>query len=251
MDYHKFVYDEDQIKKFHSILSPLKEHEAYFLSMSARNKYLSAEERKEIDLGRTEMFARKLVKYPDYETFIRTIHSMEVAKGGYTSRSNITLPEKCLVVYANINPVDGIKALKEFQEKTTQMLFDMVDGGDVLKSFSSLDTVLMNCYQRAKGEKKLIDVDFDIPLDGKSLLDNVIQDFHSHGVKEYVIKTKSGFHVLIEKDTLKYNYTQVINEVDKEAKKMFDKSEVVINSNSMVPVPGTIAAGHQVKFVSF
>jgi len=34
--FHKFIHDEDQIRKFVSLLSPLKGDEAYFVSMSAK-----------------------------------------------------------------------------------------------------------------------------------------------------------------------------------------------------------------------
>jgi hypothetical protein len=137
-EYHKFIYDEEQVKRFYSLLSPLKDEEAYFLSMSARNKYLTEEERKEYNLGRTEMFARELVKEGSWEAFIRVLKSMQVSRGGYTSRGDVTLPDKCLVVYANINPRSGIKALKEFQEKTTQLMFDMLDKADAKKKFPVL-----------------------------------------------------------------------------------------------------------------
>jgi len=244
---YKFIYDVDQIKKFHSLLSPLKDEEAYFISLSARNKYLSIEERKEIDLGRTEMFARRLAKKGDYETFIRVLRSYEANDGAYTSRSNINLPMKCLVLYVNINPVSGRKALKEFYEKSTQLLFDLADDKEAGKRLSTLDTELMNCYQRAKGTKKFIDIDFDVPE--IALVNTVCSDLKVHDVIYHVVKTKSGFHVLVQKDTLKYNYTEAVRMADQEAKKVYGHAEVVVNSNDMIPIPGTIQANHQVKFI--
>lgn len=248
--FHEFIYDESQIEKFHSLLSPLKEHESYFLSMSARNKYLTEEERQHYELGRTEMFARKLVKRSEFETFLRVLKSMQVSRGGYTSRKGVELPDRCLLVYANINPVNGIKALKEFQEKTTQMMFDMVDGADVKKKFASLDTEMMNCYQRAKGTRTLIDVDFDVPDDGIDLVEKVLADLRKHEVAYHVIKTRSGFHVLLEKAGIRYNYTEVIKTANDEAVDRYSHAEVVVNKNDMIPVPGTMQADHSVCFVN-
>jgi len=244
---YKFIYDVDQVKKFYSLLSPLNNDEAYFVSLSARNKYLSAEERQEIDLGRTEMFGRKLIKYSDFETFIRVLRTYEVNDGGYTSRSNIPLPMKCLVLYVNINPVSGMKALKEFYEKSTQLLFDLATDREAGKRLASLDTELMNCYQRAKGTKKFIDIDFDIPeID---LVKDVCSDLKTHNVIYHIIKTKSGFHVLVQRDTLKYNYTEVVKKANDEAIKRYGHAEVIVNINEMVPTPGTIQAGHQVSII--
>ncbi len=244
---YKFIYNEDELKRFFSILSPLKPDEAYFVSLSARNKYLTDEERKTIDLGRTEMFARKLIKDYSYEAFIRTLRTYEVNDGGFTSRSNIPLPEKCIVLYANINPVSGTKALKEFYEKTTQLLFDLATDKEASKRLASLDTELMNCYQRAKGTRTLLDIDFDIPeID---LVKDVCSDLKSHNVIYHIIKTKSGFHVLVQRDTLKYNYTEVVKKANEEAIKKYGHAEVVVNSNEMIPIPGTIQAGHQVCII--
>lgn len=249
MSYHKLLYDEDQVKEFHSLLSPLKEHEAYFLSMSARNKYLTDEERCHYELGRTEMFARKLVKRPEFDVFLRTLKSLQVSHGGYTSRTGVPLPDKCLVVYTNVNPSDGKKALKQFYEKSTQLLFDSMDKADVEKKFASLDTELMNCYQRSRGTRTLLDVDFDVPRDGVDLVKDVVSDFASHDVKYRVIETKSGFHVLVHKNTIEYNYTEVVKLANTEAEKRYGHAEVVVNKNEMCVVPGTVQAGHKVRFL--
>ncbi len=246
---YKFIYSEDEVRRFFSILSPLQPDEAYFVSLSARNKYLTDEERKAIDLGRTEMFARKLIKDYSYEAFIRTLRTYEVNDGGFTSRSNIPLPEKCVVIYANVNPVSGKAALKEFYEKTTQLLFDLSDDKDSRKRLASLDTELMNCYQRAKGTKKFIDIDCDVPDDGLDIVELVLNDLKSHDIKYHVIKTKGGFHILVDRSTLNYNYTVAVNKANELAVKRFGHAEVVVNKNEMVAISGTLQAGFPVHFL--
>jgi hypothetical protein len=255
--FHKFIHDEDQIRKFVSLLSPLKGDEAYFLSLSARNKYLTEEERRVYDLGRTEMFARKLVKrdkkkiVPMEDNYLRVLKSMQVSHGGYTSRSGVTLPDKCLVVYANINPVSGLKALKEFQTKIMDSLFDMRTNSEAPDNFSNLDTQLMNCYQRSRGTRTLIDIDFDIPEDGIDILKTFTSIMRENEVKYHVIKTKSGFHVLLEKANIKFNYVDIVKNCHIEAVKRFglDHVEVMQNNNSMVPVPGCRQADFPVHFL--
>lgn len=247
--HYELIHNEREIRKFYDILGELLPEEAYFLSMSARNKYLTEDERKMYELGRTEMFARKLVKRNSFEIFMRTVRSFEVAYGGYLSRGNVPLPQKCLVVYANVNPVSGRKALQEFYSKTTQLLFDLSTSKEAESKLSSLDTELLNCYQRAKGTKSLIDIDFDVPKGGFDLVQRFVQQMRTAGVTTHVIETKSGYHVLLVRKDIKFNYVAVVNELHQEAVTRFGHAEAVVNKNEMVPLPGTMQAGHAVRFL--
>lgn len=257
MEFHKFIYDEKQIKKFISLLSPLKGDEQYFVSMSARNKYLTDEEREFYGLGRTEMFARRLVKKTQRDDmtveqlYLRTLKMMQVSKGGYTTRIGKDLPTKCMVVYANINPVSGFKALKEFQGKISDLIFDTCTDPAAVLRLQTLDTLLMNCYQRSRSIKALIDIDFDMPDEGITILKHFICLLEEHEVIYNVIKTRSGFHVLLQRDTLTFNYTKLVKEANDKAIKRFGKDhiEVNINTNEMVPIPGTLQADFPVQFI--
>ena len=88
--------------RFRNLLTDLKNDEVYFISLSARNKYLTDEEREYYGLGRTEMFARTLIrdKY-DMEYPMRKLKS---ALGYKRTKNGYEIPEKCLVTYININP---------------------------------------------------------------------------------------------------------------------------------------------------
>jgi len=249
MSYYKLVHSEDEVRKFHDLLGELLPEEAYFLSMSARNKYLTEEERRHYELGRTEMFGRKLVKQDSFEVFMRTVRTFEVAYGGYLSRGGVQLPEKCLVMYANINPVSGRKALQEFYSKTTQLLFDLSTSKDAERKLASLDTELLNCYQRAKGTKHLIDIDFDVPEEGFDLVERFVASMHEHEVTTHVLKTRSGYHVLLVRDTIHFNYVEVTSVLDAEAVERFGHAEVVVNKNGMVPLAGIYQAGFPVHFI--
>lgn len=254
---YELIYDEEQVLKFISLLKPLQNDEAYFLSMSGRNKYLTDEERQAFDLGRSEMFARKLVKrdltgrLTAKQMFIRTLKSMQVSEGGYTTRLGKGMPLKCLVVYANINPVSGFKALKMFSEKTTALLFDTCTDPSAVTRVNHLDTLLMNCYQKSRSEKYLIDIDFDIPNDERGIVSEFCQELMNNNVVFNTVKTHSGYHVLLRRDTVKFNYTTLVKEANADAIKVYgdDRVEVVINNNEMIPVPGTLQAGTKVYFL--
>lgn len=247
MTHYSFVYDETQVNAFHNLLSPLENSEAYFLSMSARTKYLTEHEREYYQLGRTEMFARKLVKRSDFDAYMRVVRTLEVAYGGYTSKTDVPLPDKAMVVYANINPVSGEKALQEFYTKTNEMLFDLGRNEQTRERFAKLDTLLMNCYQRARSRKTLLDVDFDTKKD--AVVHEFVNELQSQGVTYFVVETKSGYHVLMKKSTVNFNYPAVVSELNKKVKAKNPKAEVVVNKNDMVPLPGTLQAGFRVRLL--
>lgn len=245
------IYNISEIEKFHSFMHPLQIGEAYFVSMSARNKYLAAEEREHFSLGRSEMFGRKIVKDPSFADYLRVIRSMEVNDGGYTTRNGLSIPHKCAVVYANINASSGIKALHEFNQRTNDLMLETLSNKDAFKHYASLDSILMNCFQRQRGTKHLLDVDFDIKKDsdGYTLLENFINELKKNNVTYKVIETYGGFHVLLVRNTLKFNYYAVIKKLDKTAKELYGKAEIVKNVNDMIPCPGTFQANFPVRFI--
>ena len=245
---YKFIHDTEQVRLFYSLLAPLKDDEAYFLSASMRKKYLTDEQRKVLDIGSKEMFDRRLVKEKSFESYLRELRTFEISDGGYEGRSHLPIPQDCIVLYANINPCSGRKALKEFYKTTHDLIFDL-DNKDNRKRMAGLDSELMSCFQRARGQNTLIDIDCDIPTEGIDLVKTMLAEFKEHGVKYHVVQTAGGFHILIEKVTLRYNYEKVIEDCDLIAKERYGKVEIKKNDNRMIPCPGTLAANFPVRFV--
>lgn len=245
----KLIYDEEQLEKFFNILKPLKTDEVYFISMSARKKYLTLDERKTYNLNRAEMFAHKLSRANEFRFFLRSCKTLEVSEGGYTDQSGQhILPQKCLVMYININPSSGKKALKEFYGKTQEMIFS--NSPDEHKNFAKLDKLLYTCYQRNRGSKYFIDIDMDIkhlPDDiQKQILEKMITTLNDYEIKYHGIETKSGHHILLDRHTVKTNLKNITDSVQDlipEGK----EGEVIINKNGMVPIPGTLQGGFPVN----
>jgi hypothetical protein len=166
---------ESEVKWFFDhVMPPLTDTECYFLSLSARNKYLSAEEREELQLGRTEMFEKRLVRKKEWSRFIRTLRKMECDERGYTTKNNSPIPSKALVCYININPSDTLKALSAFQSLINEYQVEIASiafgGGkkdNLANRLNKIDNNLMTCYQQATGTRHWIDFDFDD--DGKKI----------------------------------------------------------------------------------
>lgn len=266
-NYVKIVADEEELKWFfENIMPPLKSTEVYFLSLSARNKYLTPEERQEVGLGRTEMFCKSLLRKREFSRFMRLLHRLECDERGYLTKTGQPIPSKTIVCYWNINPSDSIKALNLFQNIVNEYMLELAsiaatkrDPGSIFDRINKLDNSMENCYQQATGTKHWLDIDMDVdkrwnPLHDKELVSFLI----GKGLKKsYFMETKSGYHLLVNRQELKFNPDDIIKkaqeryyhfclettgEVDT-ACKMSLESEIIKNGNDMVVIPGTFQGG--------
>lgn len=278
---YKIIADEKELKWYYeNILHPLENNEVYFVSLSARNKYLTAKEREDLQLGRTEMFARKIISIDKWEVFLRSIKSFEINEGGYTTKNNSNIPEKSMVCYFNINPSCSIKAYNMFNKTMNDYMFELAYCSihdrakeNILKRINKQRTLLMNCYQKSRGTKHWLDLDFDVPEYFNA--PKLMKDFlNALKIEYYWVETKSGYHLLIDIDSLskmKVNPQNICQEglirlfratTEKqrgstpkyEGKNTIvidsKKYEIIINKNAMIPLPGTYQAGHKVTVLN-
>ncbi|MCK5606953.1 hypothetical protein KAR91_33935 [Candidatus Pacearchaeota archaeon] len=253
---YNFLHDESELQKFHlEIMPELKEFEVFFLSLSCRKKYLTAEEREKYHITRAEMFDRKLIRTNEYSRLLRSVHKYETEEGGYMTKNNLPVPQHCMTIYLNINPSNSLKALKEFNGKIVDWQYEITSGNKeyFTKKFNKMDIELMNCYQRNRGTKHWIDIDFDVPKDfnAPELLSKEIKE---SGVNFFWISTKSGYHLLLDRNTLSYDPNRICKRGLSELSsylvdlKDIDKSyEIIINKNEMIPLPGTLQGGYPVR----
>lgn len=238
------IWSTEEIERFYALLPPLEEDEAFFLSLSARNKYLTLEERTLYDLGRSEMFGRKLVTSNSVKRYLAAVRQYD-CPGGWLTRSELEIPSKCMVVYANINPLNGRKALFDFQRSVLDHLEGTKPDPSFLKNVVSR---LHNSYQRSRARKVWIDVDFDAPKDvGLKMVREFVEHLSEHGATYWVISTAGGYHVLVK--DIHFNYTPKVSELNLWASKGFG-GEVMVNRNDMVPLPGTRQADFNVTLWS-
>ena len=190
------------------------------------------------------MFARSIIREYDFEKFVKKLRLYETNEGSYLTKNGNMIPQECIVCYMNINPSSILKAYKEFQTTMTNNMNDIVlqninnqEFTSSMKAIKKIDVLLMNCLQKNSGMKYWVDVDFDISKKDINLLKYFASCLKSHNVNYYIIETKSGYHVLMEKSTLHYNYHVDIKGVNDIAKTVYDnniKWEIVINTNAMV-----------------
>lgn len=249
----KLIKDQEQFDKFINILPELKDDEVYFVSLSARNKYLSLEERKLYSLGQTEMFGREIAQNKDkLSNYI--IKKLEATLKYKKTRNGLPIPDKSLVCYMNVNPSSMLRAYFQFQHEMNRQISEAVMAMKRNKqpnySFINVQNrELMNCIQKSPSRKVFLDIDCDTK--DKRVADFIFQELSSV-VKFYIIETRGGYHYLVSIDSIpeKFNIMKIINDAIVLNKvHNNDDSEIMINGNAMVPVPGTMQSDFLVKIV--
>lgn len=261
MEFNNLIYDEQVVKDFLAIMPEATPLETYFISLSARNKYLTEEERVEYGLGRTEMFHQQIIR--NKEDIVKYVRRCETPSAAFTTKLGKPIPSKTIVCYINLFCSSTIKALEEFNtimnRNMVQLATNSIEGKsniDAMKAINKAPKTLIDCYQRAKGTSKFIDVDFDIPKSASYLVDTFCKVLAEKGVRSWIVNTKSGFHVLLDRSTLKHNFNVDIDSIRSAAaiiadEEGWEKWEVEKNENLMIALPGTIQGGHKVSFKEF
>lgn len=239
------IKDRNEFEKFRGILPPLPNGYAYLLSLSARNKYLDADERKYYNLGKTEMFGRTLIKdLNDFDFYIRKLASNLTYK---RTRSGHPFPEKAMVVYMMINPTNMVSAYYTFQERMNGFLHEMSKAMSNKKTPNLQEAVNMDHHlltSVGKASRKRDFIDLDLDSKEPSILHQVLKGFG--GFEYHVVTTQGGYHILIPKEQKPFPPAhQIIKDVLRENPEL---KELCFNRNAMIPLPGTLQAGSLVTF---
>lgn len=272
-DYVKIIADINELRWFFDNIIPnLKPFEVIFLSLSGRSKYLTEEEKQYYQLGRNEMFAKSIVRERDWNKFLRKIRKLECNEEGYTTKNNLPIPSKCMVCYMNINPSNTLKALNEFNKVINEYMFELsnvavkkLDSENIMNRLNKIDNNLMTCYQKATGTKHWVDFDLDIDKNWKVYDEVVLKVWlNKKGILTYFwIDTKSGYHLLVHKEELKFNPNELVDYIKQGygnwlyyeynpivANNKLNEYEVIYNHNSMIPLPGTFQSDHIVRVLN-
>lgn len=260
---NKIVGDEKILTDFLSHFPTLIDDEVFFLSLSARNKYLTDDEREQFDLGRTEMFSRQIAY--DHEGILMAIARMEADLAVRKTRNGSEIPHHCLVTYFNVHPSSTIDAYTGFKAQLDHHFnetFNAIRNGNGTnyEPFLRSRTHLMNHIQKSKSRRIYIDIDVDCdePVLSHEALNHVTLGLFESDIHHMIVETQGGYHVLVNREELNaYNksgeHKIKLHEYITEANKMvrLHGGEVVFNKNAMVPLPGTYQAGKLVTFDDF
>lgn len=244
------IIDETEFDKFVSILPDLQKDEVYFLSLSARNKYLTAKEREFYHLGRTEMFGRQVARSKqDFKLKMNDLYCKLITR---KTNNGKEIPSKCVVCYANINPSSMTKAYNLFTTEVNKEVFAALHAEQENKianydGMRFIDKTLMNCIQKSSSRRIFTDIDMDTK--DESIFNEFIKSIEE--IDYNIVETKGGFHFMIKNESMphKFNLYHIVDQMDFKAKRLNEPKEVIVNKNRMIPIPGTMQADFLVKLI--
>ena len=239
------ISDQNIFKRYVDWLPAPILDEVYFVSLSARNKYLTPQEREYYGLGRTEMFSREIAR--DKPGLSYVMSKLQASLAYRRTRTGKEIPHGALVVYMNVNPSSTIAAYQTFKHQMDTILQEALTAAlkDAHVNFDPLVRAprhLMNAIQKSRSRRLIIDIDVDTTA--PDIIDNLRQTLREQGVDFACVGTCGGYHVLVRKHTLgHFRLYEKLQELQDAA-----GAEVCVNANGMVPVPGTLQAGTLVTF---
>jgi hypothetical protein len=260
---YKVVADENEVKWFYEYGIPhLTEREVHFLSVSFRNKVLTQEERDLYGLGRSEMCDKIVVRHDTYSKFLEALRRLEYNEQGSISKTGLPKPQKARRIYVNIVPIDAYNASKDLAQTIIDTHGMLVDSAlkqeqkaldnawyKIRKLFDSTQSVFARNYSARRWYDIDVDVDGPLPL---YFAEELCNDLNSRlGVSNVMlVVTSGGFHTLIRRSALKCNPDTFMRQIKDLARiRKVNVTEVIHNTNEMIPMPGTWMGETTMAFV--
>ena len=225
---YKIVKCEETFNQFLEWLPELEDGQKFYFSLFARKKFGKTEGLKS-DKGQLKRFTASK------EQSLNKIKKLEVELGSYEI-DGVKVNEESLVLYVTANPRDMHKA----GLKTAKELVSMMADG---KTIYNPQSVALNQIQ-VTGIKKYFDIDLDLK-EGQTLshiqLYDVLMDkdlINANAVDKNIIKTRGGYHILVELDKISEPYKKSWFNNFSQLKD--ERFTIMMNGDNMTPVPGCI-----------
>ena len=211
---YKIIADEAILIDFINWLPELKNNECYYVTLFARNKYA-----KDSELKSDKQQLKRLTSNKEF--LFDKIKQMECEIGSYKQKG-LPIPQEALALYITLNPRNYEVAARESAIDLVRLITNEYNG------YNPHQVVLTN-IQKACGTKKYFDIDFDnVEIDA---VKSVIEESINNDSLTY-LKTRGGFHLLIELDKIKNEYKKSWY------KNITSMVGVDVRGDNLIPVPG-------------
>lgn len=180
---YEIIKDKEALLKFIEWLPELKDGETFYCCLFARNKY--CREIVHINTDKSQLKRFTSTK----ELLYKKIQQLESPLGSYQVKG-VEAPNEALVVYINPNPRSLIKATRNGLKRLADLVCQPYNGWNPHQE-------IMSEIQKAKGETRFVDFDFDCD---KRFMPSVIAQIIGPIPKAAIhcLETRGGFHILIE-----------------------------------------------------
>jgi len=258
-DYYKFIADESELLWFYNYAVPkIEQTNVLFWSLSARNKVLDAEERKQFRLGSSEMMHKTVIRKNGFSFFLESLYGAECHTKGMLTKARVPYPQKSLRLYWNLNASDVRRVLFEQQRLINEYSSEMIDAA-LKRSDAAIDSAFhkmrrifdatLSLYSKCTGEKMWMD--FETDFDGfcsDSQKDDFLQ-FARAGLigllgrgNFLIVSSPGGFHFPVKRSAVKFNPVEIVDAIKSAAERAnVAVSECIRNENEMICLPGTYA----------
>lgn len=219
---YKIIQDEEKLKQFINWLPELEDGQKYYFCLFARKKYNATLNLKS-DKGQLKRGTASK------DQLINKIKKLEVELGSYEI-DGLSINQNSLALYITPNPRNMHKAgLKTIQELTRYLVED--------RMIYNPQSVALNMIQ-VSGVKKYFDLDIDLK-EGYNLTEKELRSWLEDKINIEaiggIIKTRGGFHVLIELANLTDEFKKIWYNAVNEKHEGFT---VMKNGDGLIPVPG-------------
>ncbi|MDR2444706.1 MAG: hypothetical protein LBD44_02045 [Spirochaetaceae bacterium] len=273
---YKFLEDVDELRWFWTYaMRPLKPNEVYFISTSARNKRLNDAERGYFNVGRSEMWHREVITRDHYAHFLRGVRRCETNRLAYLTKGGMPYPDKVLVLYINIAPVNAYSAMTKQIDSLITTQRELVDSvlknsrqgiEQAYRNIRHSHTTGQSVFARSFSDSEWVDIDSDIEgydnEGGRKAIDGIKEFLYAELDKGNFMQigTAGGLHWLIRKSKLsgvgrkyKADPISIIVQFMRSAfaPNGITVNEIIKNRNEMIPLPGTLQYGfHTVRVLN-
>lgn len=216
---YKIIQDEKELQRFIAWLPDLQKSETFYVCLFARSKYVEG-------IG----FKKDKYQLKTFTSNKESLHnkiSQLACEMGVYQGGGIPIPQEALVLYINPNPRCFEKAAKNSLIQLAKLITKEYTGYNPYKE-------VMSEIQTACGREVYMNLDFD-GVDIHDTLSLVSKYINMDCVE--VVKTRGGFHLLIEFSKIGKEYKSTwYNNITK-------LKGCDVKGDNLIPIPGCIQGG--------
>lgn len=236
---YKIIQDKQKLLDFIEWLPDLQENETFYYCLFARNKYVRGTEHEKF-LKADKCQLKRGTSKKDF--LFDKIKQLEVELGSY-KQNGYVIPQESLALYINPNPRNEYDALLLLMERGAKLVRHQSKGfglkSEILSAIQvsnskenwELGDFAFDIIELSKRKAKYVDFDFDDSNfeDYKEAIENQI------GEEYTVLKTRGGFHLLVEP-------SKVVSTTNW-YKTIIGWEAVDTHGDQLLPVPGCCQGG--------